>query len=43
MEKAITSVLGWYLKTVKNWFSFLWKLEYFRQAEAGMFREGYCP
>ena len=38
IEKAITISRGLDPRTVKNWFSFLWKLEYFTQPEVGVYR-----
>ena len=38
IEKAITICRGLDPRTVKNWFSFLWKLEYFSQPEVGVYR-----
>ena len=38
IEKAITISRGLDPRTVKNWFSFLWKLEYFMQPEVGVYR-----
>jgi hypothetical protein len=38
IEKAITICRGLDPRTVKNWFIFLWKLEYFTQPEAGVYR-----